>query len=172
MLEWADIAVLAKAKNLQGGFVVRSTASLPFLLEEGMEVAFVPPVLDVPRRAKVRAIEEQGGEFVVFFEGVEDRSASEALAGCHCLVRRADLPEDALAAGSHGLIGWTVRDEAAGFSGTVSDVIDNPGQALLEIADDDGGTVLVPLVDEFVLAIDEEARFIELNAPAGLFDLR
>ena len=163
MREWADIAVLAKAKNLQGGFVVRSTASLPFLLEEGMEVAFVPPVLDVPRRAKVRAIEEQG---------VEDRSASEALAGCHCLVRRADLPEDALAAGSHGLIGWTVRDEAAGFSGTVSDVIDNPGQALLEIADDDGGTVLVPLVDEFVLAINEEARFIELNAPSGLFDLR
>lgn len=172
MREWADVAVLAKAKNLQGGFVVRSTAGLPFLLEEGMEVAFVPPVLDVARYAKVRAIEEQGGEFVVFFEGVEDRSTSEALTGCHCLVRRIDLPEDALVVGSHGLIGWAVRDEAAGFSGTVSDVIDNPGQALLEIAGKDGDTVLVPLVDEFVCAIDEEAHSIELNAPAGLFDLR
>ena len=172
MREWADIAVLAKAKNLQGGFVVRSTAGLPFLLEEGMEVAFVPPVLDVPRRAKVSAIEEQGADFLVFFEGVEDRSTAEALAGCHCLVRRAGLPEDALVAGSRGLAGWSVRDAAAGFCGTVSAVIENPGQTLLELSGDDGSTVLVPLVDEFIASFDEEARSIELNAPAGLFDLQ
>ena len=73
---------------------MRATAGLPFLLEEGMEVAFVPPVLDVPRRATVSAIEEQGLDLIVFFEGVEDRSTAEALAGCHCLVRRADLPEE------------------------------------------------------------------------------
>lgn len=172
MREWADIAVLAKAKNLQGGFVVRSAAGLPFLLEEGMEVAFVPPVLDVPRRATVRAIEEHGGELLVFFEGIDDRSTAEALAGCHCLVRRADLPEGALAAGSRGLVGWAVRDEGAGFSGTVSDVVDNPGQTLLELTGDDGAVVLVPLVDEFVAGFDEDARTIELAAPAGLFDLR
>lgn len=172
MREWADIAVLAKAKNLQGGFVVRSAASLPFLLEEGMEVAFVPPALDVPRRAIVSSIDEQGGEFLVFFEGIVDRSTAEALAGCHCLVRRADLPEDALAAGSRGLVGWVARDDEAGFSGMVCAVIENPGQTLLELEDEGGKTVLVPLVDEFVRAFDEEARLIELNAPAGLFDLQ
>lgn len=172
MREWADVAVLAKAKNLQGGFVVRATAGLPFLLEEGMEVAFVPPVLDAPRRATVGAIEEQGLDLIVFFEGVEDRSTAEALAGCHCLVRRADLPEGALAVGSRGLVGWSVRDEAAGFAGTVSAVIENPGQTLLELAGDDGRTALVPLVDDFVASFDEDARAIELSAPAGLFDLQ
>ena len=117
---------------------MRATAGLPFLLEEGMEVAFVPPVLDAPRRATVSAIEEQGLDLIVFFEGVEDRSTAEALAGCHCLVRRADLPEGALAVGSRGLVGWSVRDEAAGFAGTVSAVIENPGQTLLELAGNDG----------------------------------
>ena len=87
-------------------------------------------------------------------------------------MRRADLPEGALAAGSRGLVGWAVRDEGAGFSGTVSDVVDHPGQTRLELTGDDGAVVLVPLVDEFVAGFDEDARTIELAAPAGLFDLR
>ena len=171
MREWADIAVLAKPKKQQGGFDVPSAAGLPFLLEEGVEVAFVPPVIDAPRRATVSAIEEQGADYVVFFDGIEDRSTAEALAGCHCLVRRADLPEDALVI-SHGLTGWSVRDEDAGFTGTVTDAIENPGQTLLEIEGDDGRTVLVPLVDEFIVAFDEDARTLDLAAPAGLFDLQ
>ena len=39
MRTWADVAWLATAKNLDGGLVVRSASGLPFLLEEGMEVA-------------------------------------------------------------------------------------------------------------------------------------
>ena len=31
---------------------------------------------------------------------------------------------------------------------------------------------LVPLVDDFVASFDEDARAIELSAPAGLFDLQ
>ena len=69
-------------------------------------------------------------------------------------------------------MGWSVRDEAAGFAGTVSAVIENPGQTLLELAGDDGRTALVPLVDDFVASFDEDARAIELSAPAGLFDLQ
>lgn len=170
MREWADIAVLAKAKNLQGGFVVRAAAGLPFLLEEGMEVAFVPPVLDAPRQATVRAIEQHGTDIVVFFDGVDDRGVAERLSGCHCLARRADLPEDALL-GHAGIVGWHAIDEAAGFEGTVTDVIDNPGQSLLELTGEDGRVVLVPLVDDFIVGFDEQAELIELAAPAGLFDL-
>ena len=55
MRAWTDVAVLARTKNLQGGFVAQSAAGLPFLLSEGLEAAFVPPVLDAPRRAQVTA---------------------------------------------------------------------------------------------------------------------
>lgn len=171
MREWADIAVLAKARNLQGGFVVRSTAGLPFLLETGMEVAFVPPVLDAPRRAVVIDIQQQGGDTVVFFDQVADRTTAEMLAGCHCLVRHADLPEDALLA-TAGLVGWLANDREAGFEGTVSDVLEHPGQALLQLSGEDGKTVLIPLVDEFIVEVDEEHRRIELSAPCGLYDLQ
>lgn len=179
MRAWADVAVLAKTKNLQGGFVARPAAGLPFLLREGMEVAFVPPALDAPRRARVAEVVSQGGSHLVFFEGIEGIDAAEPLAGCHCLVRRADLPEDALAVGARGLVGWQARDAEAGFSATVADVVENPGQTLLSLerdaGDADGGAssraVLVPLVDEFVVGFDEDARLIELSLPAGLLDL-
>ena len=97
MRAWTDVAVLARTKNLQGGFVAQSAAGLPFLLSEGLEVAFVPPVSDAPRRARVTtvsAIDDRTA--VVAFDAVEGIDAAEALVGCHCLVRRADLPEGAL----------------------------------------------------------------------------
>lgn len=171
MREWADIAVLAKAKNLQGGFVVRSAAGLPFLLEEGMEVAFVPPMLDAPRYSRVQEIVFQGNDYLVFFEDVPDRSVAEQLAGCHCLVRRASLPEGALERASLDLSGWRVEDVAAGFSGVVTGVVENPSQTLIEVASDEGQTYLVPFVDDFIDAIDDEARVVSLHAPSGLYSL-
>ena len=38
MRAWMDVAVLAKTRNTKGRLVVRATAGLPFLLEEGDEV--------------------------------------------------------------------------------------------------------------------------------------
>lgn len=173
MRAWADVAVLVKTKNLQGGFVVRSATGLPFLLTEGMEVAFVPPVHDVPRRGRVAAALEQGnGVHVVYFDTVGDIDVASQLAGCHCLVRREDLPADALAQGDETMIGWAVYGEELGFLGLLSDVVENPGQSLLSIQrEGESRPLLVPAVSEFVVGIDEDARRIDVVLPAGLLDL-
>ena len=173
MRTWIDVAVLAKTKNLQGGFVVRSAAGLPFLLEEGLEVAFVPPALDAPRRARVESIVPSGEHAaVVTFDVVGDIDTAEKLAGCHCLVRRADLPESALEASEADWTGWQVRDARAGLLGAVSAIEEMPGQTMLEVAAVDGDrTILIPLVDEFVVSMDEDARLIEVDVPSGLLDL-
>ncbi|WP_297155421.1 ribosome maturation factor RimM [uncultured Ellagibacter sp.] len=176
MRTWADVAWLATAKNLDGGLVVRSASGLPFLLEEGMEVAFVPPVLDVPRRAKVEEIRPQDDtSAVVWFEGVADIDTAKALCGCHVLVRREELPELAqavAAAHSDGASGWEVHDAKAGLLGTLSRVEDNPGQSLL-IVDRAGGegTLLIPLVDEFLIGVDDERERIDVDVPRGLLSL-
>ena len=53
MRGWIDVAYLAKPKNLNGGLVARGASGLPALLHEGLEAAFVPPVIDAPRHARV-----------------------------------------------------------------------------------------------------------------------
>ena len=65
----ANVAELSKTKTLTGGLVARCAPGLPFLLEEGMEVAFVPPRHDAPRRARVLSVQDAGRDaFLVTFE--------------------------------------------------------------------------------------------------------
>ena len=94
MSAWARIANLGKAKNLKGGLLAYPCEGLPFLLEEGMEVAFVPPVLRVPRTGRITHIQEQaGGAYLVSFDSILSIDQAEQLAGHSVLVRKADLPE-------------------------------------------------------------------------------
>ena len=173
MRAWKDVAVLVKAKSSKGRFVVRPAAGLPFLLEEGMEVAFVPPRTDLPRRALVDFVgEDRNGSFEVGFDAVADDAPARGLVGSHCLVRRAELDESALSASPATWEGWKVVDAQARPVGDVIELIDTPGQALLSVARPDGrGEVLLPLADELVLDIDPIAQSIAMEVPAGLLDL-
>lgn len=171
MRAWADVAVLSKSKNSRGRFVVRSTAGLPFLLEQGDEVAFVPPQTDLPRRAivgDVRMLDDTSAD--VRFEGMGQLDDFEGLVGCHCLIKRDLIGEEALQEASVIWEGWTVVDDS-GVVGVIVDVIDNPAQKLLEVERTGGATVLIPAVDEIVLDVDVESRLVRVDLPKGLLDL-
>lgn len=93
MSAWARVANLGKAKNLKGGLLAYPCEGLPFLLEEGMEVVFVPPVLRVPRVARITRVQEQaGGAHLVSFDSISTIDQAEQLVGHSVLVRKADLP--------------------------------------------------------------------------------
>ncbi len=172
MSAWVRIAEFTKAKHLKGGLVAHSVAGLPFLLEEGLHVAFVPPQLDVPREGTVTELrEDPKGGFVVAFDTVRDVDAAEALVGCFCLARRDDLPDDVLELQEGGIEGFSVVDEVAGLLGVAVAINEMPGQHLLEVARPDGTTVLIPVVDEFVVGVDEEERCIHVSVPSGLLEL-
>ena len=132
---WVRVAEFTKAKHLKGGLVARSVAGLPFLLEEGLFCAFVPPVIDVPRQGTVVEVRpEARGGATVFFD--------------------------------------TVVDAEAGTIGTAVAINEMPGQHLLEVArEGQEGTVLIPVVDEFLEGVDEQTRCIYVNVPQGLLDL-
>ena len=176
MRSWANVATLAKTRNLDGGFVAKAATGLPFLLEEGMEVAFVPPREDVIRRTQVETVElidERTAE--IHFADVDSIDVAHALVGCCCLVRRADLDEGLLDASPARWEGWKVVDEKAGPIGAVKGIIENPGQMLLEVERAQGipgnGALLVPLVDEIVRDVDGESRTVFVSLPAGLLEL-
>lgn len=174
MRTWVDIACLAYTKNVNGGLVARSAAGLPLLLSEGMEVALVPPVLDAPRNVTVELLQPRSDEeAVVFFKEVKGVDVAEMLVGCHCLVRRAEVAEELaeLESDLPSWEGWQVYDASAGFVGEVADIEDRPLQPLLVVARAGATEALIPLVEEFIVRVDEEARRIDLRLPAGLLDM-
>ncbi len=181
---------------------MQSAAGLPFLLSEGLEVAFVPPALDAPRRACVESVQMRDDRTAfVTFAGICSIDVAERLAGCSCLARRADLPEGELEAQEVDWTGWEVHDASAGLIGSVSCILEMPGQMLLEVAAapgffearhadlqqadsfecsvqadsgkhaDEPRMILIPLVDEFVVSVDEDDRRIDVDVPSGLLDL-
>lgn len=172
MRAWKDVATLVKTKNLKGRFVARPAADLPFVLEEGMRVAFVPPQTDLPREAVVDFVGEHGDSlFEVGFDVIEDETTAHGLVGCHCLVRRDDLELEELEEQPEAWAGWRVFDADGSLVGEVSEFIDKPGQALLSVVRAGGGAVFLPVADELIVEVDPDARRIVMEIPAGLLEL-
>lgn len=172
MRAWKDVATLVKTKNLKGRFVARPAAGLPFVLEEGMQVAFVPPQTDVPREGVVVSTKELDGQsWEVAFDSVNDESVAHELVGCHCLVRRVDIPDVSSEEPAFWL-GWRVVDEGGALIGEVVEMVENPAHPLLEVEKPNGaGRASIPVVDEFIVAIDEAEGEIVVDLPDGLLDL-
>lgn len=180
MRAWADVATLTRAKRSKGRFAVRAAAGLPFVLEPGCEVAFVPPVLDACRRTRVVEVGPLFDDTAeVAFAHIDTMEAARPLVGAHVLVRRGVL--DAAQA-SHPLApasGWGVVDDRWGFLGRVRGVVAGPGQDLIEVEragsealpDANAQTLLIPLVDEIVRNVDPDAGVVLVSVPDGLLDL-
>ena len=104
------------------------------------------------------------GKWRVHLEGVDDRTAAEALAGTPVL---AEPIEDPDALWVHHLIGATVIEENGIDRGRCTSVVANPAADLLEL---DSGA-LVPVT--FVTAVDVSGGvpIVTIEPPDGLFDL-
>lgn len=181
MSAWANVATIGKAKNLKGGLLVYAREGLPFLLKEGMEATFVPPELHVPRTARVTSIAPQPqGAYLVFFDTIDSIDFAEQLQDHSCLVLKSDLPEE-LDRGLLGLVGFTLLDPKATTIGRIVALEENPAHPLLVVdissfspnsaPDQDAILVRIPLVDDFVVSVDEAAEAIVMNLPKGLLDL-
>ncbi|HOW10686.1 MAG TPA: ribosome maturation factor RimM [Bacteroidales bacterium] len=106
----------------------------------------------------------------VKFEGYESGDKAGEFSGCRVFLTAGDgkVPK----AGRSGDIeGFKVFLQESEFIGTVSSIIENPGQDLFSILSPDGREILVPLHDDFIIGIDWEKKTIRLSLPEGLIDL-
>lgn len=102
---------------------------------------------------------------------IDSREAAETIRSASVFARQQDLPP--LEEGEfflHDLIGLSAFTDGGDDVGTVDDVIEGPGQAILVIAREGKGPAMVPAVDEFVDDIDLEKRRIVIRPIEGLLD--
>ena len=67
-------------------------------------------------------------------------------------------------------IGWTILDNGREL-GTAEDFDDSTENLLLSVKTSGGKHIFVPLADELVLEADPAARRLDMDLPAGLFEL-
>jgi 16S rRNA processing protein RimM len=146
---------VGRAHGLDGSFYV--TGARPRLLSEGGEVTVAGSVRRILRCAGV----EQRP--IVRLEGVEDRTAAEALRGQPLTVTKSQAP--VLGEGewwAHELEGCIVCDGER-LLGTVSGLLELPSCEVLEVRREDGGQLLVPMVRDAVRDVDVAAGRIEVS---------
>ena len=55
--------------------------------------------------------------------------------------------------------------------GTISEIIENPGQWLLQIVTSAGKELLIPFHEDFVVSIDKRKKIIVMDLPEGLLEI-
>lgn len=119
---------------------------------------------------RLRSVRVHQGTYLLGFEGHADRDAAEALRGTRLLVDGEDEGADEEGWREEDLLGFEVVLPDGSPLGTVSALHLRPVQDLLEVRTD-RGEVLVPFVEELVPEVDEDARRVVVDPPAGLLEL-
>jgi 16S rRNA processing protein RimM len=150
---------IGRAHGLRGEVAVRFSRNRPERAEAGA-------VLHVgDRQLVVAASRPHQDRVLVRFEGVDDRTAAEALQGLELtaapLGDEVELDDDEIWV--HEIVGAEVRDRSGEAIGRVAAVEANPAHDLLVL--DDGA--LVPMV----FVVEQRDGVVVIDPPDGLFDL-
>lgn len=165
-----EIGLVGRPHGLRGEVGVDFWAESPDLLRGTL---WLRPGRGAPRPHTVAAVRRHQGRPLVLFEGIGDRSAAETLRGMHVLLPKDRLPEPAEdEVYLHELLGLRVLLHDTGtVLGTLDNVQMPGGQEVWSIRTADGKEVLLPAVEEFVAAMDMDAREVRITPPPGLVEL-
>lgn len=119
--------------------------------------------------ASVRYQQTKRGTTVILgVEGIEDRDDAEAVSKFKVFATEEalELGEDELFA--HDLVGWKVVTEEGTVLGTVANLMEMPAQDLFVVRTSDDEEKMVPAVEDFILALDEEEERVVVRPIEGL----
>lgn len=115
---------------------------------------------------------KRGSIVIVKLDGIDSREDAESMRKSAVFAREEDLPP--LEEGEffiHDLIGLEVVTVDGAHVGSVQDVIDGPAQPILVVAREEGGSAMIPAVDEFIEEVDPMGRRITIRPIEGLLDV-
>jgi 16S rRNA processing protein RimM len=125
-----------------------------------------------PDSMTVASTRWHSGRLLVHFEGVDTRTAAEALRGLLLQVELdpSEQPDDPDEYYDHQLVGMLAINPLGGELGAVTQVV-HGAQDLLVIGLSSGGEALVPFVRALVPEVDLVAGRVVVDAPEGLLEL-
>jgi len=157
------IGLLTKIKGTKGSLILRSDQNISEKLFE-MESVFI----DIDNGmvpfflSKAERLDDQNA--ILSFQDINDNEKAVELKGKSLY---AFIPETEKIPSLLELIGFIVYDTKAGKLGTITDVIENPKNPLIEISP---GELLIPFQDNLIISFDPDNKTITFSLPEGLVD--
>lgn len=160
---------IVTAHGIRGECVVDVMSDAPDRFDPGRTVQLDEP--DGYRTLTVAKSRPHKDRLLVLFDEVPDRTAAETLRGRWLTIgaeEAADLPEGQFY--PHQIEGFAVFDEQGTTLGNLASVLEYPAHDIWVVRTPDGREVMVPAVQEFIRAVDDEARTIVLAPIEGMFE--
>ena len=113
------------------------------------------------------------GTVLVKFETIDDDERAKMLAKSPVYIERKYLPTDIHASeveGADYYIGFQIYDEDNRPIGKITAIDDETENALFFV-ERDGSEVIIPATDDYIIAIDDDQRIMQMELPEGLLDL-
>lgn len=123
-------------------------------------------------KIKIENVRYMKEMIILKLEGINDRNSAETLKGKDVYIGEDQLralPEDTYYI--RDLIGLEIKDQDNQKIGVLKDVIQNSAQDLYEIELENKKITLLPAVEEFILDINVQEKFIKVKLIEGLLDL-
>lgn len=134
-----------------------------------MRVALTPPALDRDRFTAVESVTDTSDGDLVKFEGIDDLTAAEKIAGCYVLASVDDFELDPLTQAYDDLIDRAVEDERFGALGKIVEVMTTPANDVWVVDGGRYGEVLIPVIEQVVLDLPDEGT-IRVHVMDGLIN--
>lgn len=159
------IGRITKTYGFEGAVVVRSESGITWEPEQGEPVFIVIDGIPVPFFTR-EAFSPSPATLVISFDDYLTTESVSPFKGCEVRIAGETEENDDMAA----LDGYSLTDINSGVRGTITSVIQNPGQ-LLAVVTVPGGEILVPLHPDLIVSVDRKRKTIEMSLPEGLIQL-
>lgn len=162
------VGTILKCHGRHGEVKVKSAMHDASLLRP--PVAVTVALADTRRELILTGLRPHGHYLLLTFEGIRDRDAAETLRRGQITVERANLPvpdDEGYYLGD--LVGYEVLAESGEAIGLVKDAWDLPANDVLQV-DRQGQEVLIPMIDDVVVAIDHPGKKVIIKPMEGLLE--
>jgi 16S rRNA processing protein RimM len=159
----APIGYFSKTHGLKGHLVLKADRDF---FADRLQALFIE-VAGAKAPYFISELKQSGGNTIIALEELDTVEKAKKLIGKTVFIDESLIEAEEEEA---NWVGFELVDKKYGPLGKITEVTDNGQQVLLSI-DHKGKEVILPLVEEFIERVDEEAKKLYFNAPEGLIDL-
>jgi 16S rRNA processing protein RimM len=164
------IARVAKTHGLKGEVSVAPSLEISFESFVGLNVWFTPPTSSL-RSGRIDGVRQGPKGPLVKLDSVNSIDTASTLVGKELLALASELPEGFADSTDdpNDVVGFAVVDEQRGAIGDVSEILIT-GANDVWVVHGRFGEVLIPVIDDVIIAIDDQERTLHVRLLEGLID--
>lgn len=173
--QYQQIGYIARSHGVKGEVLIISDVNAPQLFDE-IDLAHIQNARGdlIPARIESVRVQKKNNRlsFFVKFEHVSDRNHAENLKNNPVYVMREKI--QSFFSEDDESIDYTefeIMDDQDINIGVITGIIKNPAHLILEVITNEQEQLLIPFVDEYILAVDEDQKIIQCQNLDQLTDL-